>query len=114
MKIGALAVVALAAVAAGCASARMTARSPTTSGARGKPYRLYTHCGVGWARIDGTFWRATKPLSDGNGNPPPGWADPFQEGTLTMRNRTTAEFSSPAGSVTFQRTERTQPPFMCS
>jgi hypothetical protein len=32
----------------------------------------------------GVFWRATRPLSDGNGNPPPGWGNPFQEGRLAF------------------------------
>jgi hypothetical protein len=119
MRIGAVVLVALA--TAGCSSATTTtpaisvmARPPATGGLGGKPYRLYTHCGIAWARIDGTFWRATRPLSDGNTNPPPGWGNPVQEGTLTLKSRTTAEFSSPAGSITFERTGRTEPPFICS
>lgn len=80
---------------------------------RSEPYRLYTHCGIEWTRIHGTFWRAVKPLSDGNGNPPPGWGNPFQQGTLTFTSTTTAVFRSAAGSVTFHRTGRTRPPFLC-
>jgi hypothetical protein len=76
-------------------------------------YRLMTHCGIAWTNIAGTFWRAVHPLSDGHGNPPPGWGNPFQDGTLTL-NGTTARFSSRAGTVTFQRTNRTRPPFLCS
>jgi hypothetical protein len=113
MRIRAPLVLMLAVLAGGCGS-KPTVAGPATSGHRGQAYRLYTHCGVAWARIDGTFWRATRPLSDGNGNPPPGWGNPFQDGTLTFSSPTTAEFSSPAGGVTFKRTERTQPPVVCS
>jgi hypothetical protein len=81
--------------------------------AAGEPYRLMTHCGIAWTNIAGTFWRAEHPLSDGHGNPPPGWGNPFQDGTLTL-NGTTARFSSRAGTVMFQRTHRTRPPFLCS
>ena len=34
-----------------------------------RPYELLTHCGITWARIRGTFWKADHPLSDGHGNP---------------------------------------------
>jgi hypothetical protein len=81
--------------------------------AAGKPYELMTHCGIEWANIEGTFWRAEHPLSDGHGNPPPGCGNPFQSGTLTLTGAT-ARFTSRAGTVTFQRTNRTRPPFLCS
>jgi hypothetical protein len=91
MRIGALVLAALATAAAGCGSVSITTsatgvtRGPSAiAGARGRPYQLYTHCGIAWARIDGTFWRATKPASDGAGNPPRGWGNPFQNGTLTL------------------------------
>jgi hypothetical protein len=114
MKIGVVLVLTLSTVVAGCGSQTMAARPATTIVDRDEPYRLYTHCGIQWARIDGTFWRAWQPLSDGNGNPPTGWGNPFQEGTLIFRSRTTARFISPAGSVTFKRTQRTRPPILCS
>ena len=104
MKVGPL-LVTLGALVAGCGPQVV---------AGGKPYELYTHCGIQWARIDGTFWRATQPLSDGSGNPPRGWGNPFQEGTLIFRSRTRAEFSSSAGSVVFNRTARTESPVICS
>jgi hypothetical protein len=78
------------------------------------PYRLYTHCGIEWAKIKGTFWRAEHPLSDGNGNPPAGWGNPFEPGTLTFTNAKTARFTSAAGTVIFDRTARARPPFICS
>lgn len=105
MKIGGVLVLIVATAAAGCGSQTI---------ARGEPYRLYTHCGIQWARIDGTFWRATPPLSDGSGNPPRGWGNPFQQGTLFFRSRTRAEFTTSAGSVVFKWTGRTQPPVICS
>jgi hypothetical protein len=80
----------------------------------GRPYQLYTHCGIEWTKIDGTFWRAEHPLSDGSGNPPAGWDNPFQNGTLVLVTPTSARFNSPAGRVTFERTSRRQPPAICS
>jgi hypothetical protein len=106
-------VLTLAIVLSACGTTTSAAR-PATSVHRREAYRLYTHCGIHWAKIDGRFWRATRPSSDGSGNPPQGWNNPFEEGTLTFTNPSTAEFSSPAGDVTFQRTNRTQPPLACS
>src|SRR5437588_12010288 len=81
-----------------------------TPGARAIRYQLYTHCGIEWARIKGTFWRAQHPVSDGSGNPPAGWGNPFQLGTLTFTNTKTARFTSPAGTVVFGRIDRYRPP----
>jgi hypothetical protein len=64
--------------------------------------------------IDGTYWRATRRLSDDSGNPPRGWGNPYQQGTLTLLSRTRARFRSAAGGVTFQRTTRSGPPFICA
>lgn len=80
----------------------------------GRPYQLYTHCGIEWAKIAGTFWRATHPLSDSSGNPPAGWGNPYQQGRLVILAPRTARFDSSAGSVTFKRTSRRQPPLLCS
>src|SRR5580704_4003624 len=107
-------VLTLVTVIAGCGSQTTATRLASASARRAESYRLYTHCGIEWAKIEGTFWRATPPLSDGNGNPPAGWGNPFQEGNLAFRGRATATFSSPAGSVTFKRTDRARPPVLCS
>jgi hypothetical protein len=96
----------------GCSSST-TAPQPTQQRS-GKRYQLYTHCGIGWARIGGRWWRAEHPLSDGNGNPPAGWGNPFQNGTLTFTSASSARFDSAAGTVTFERTQRTRPPVICS
>jgi hypothetical protein len=111
-----LATAAAIAVISGCGTgAKLAHNQPAARGQqRGEPYQLYTHCGIAWARIDGRWWRAQHPLSDGNGNPPAGWGNPYQHGTLSLTGKGTARFDSAAGTVTFERTARTNPPFICS
>jgi len=87
--------------------------SPVDS-THGVPFNLYTHCGIEWARIRGTFWRAEHELNDGSGNPPEGWGNPSQAGRLSFQSRRTATFSATAGLVIFHRTSRSKPPFICS
>jgi hypothetical protein len=113
MTVRSLALV-LAAVAAAACGSQTGSSTAKRRGDAGRPYRLYTHCGIEWAKIDGTFWRAKHPLSDGSGNPPAGWGNPVQDGTLVVLGLTTARFESPAGSVTFERTSRMHPPLICS
>jgi hypothetical protein len=114
MELRGLLVLTSVAVTAGCGSQMTASRSTSASARRAESYRLYTHCGIEWAEIEGTFWRASRPLSDGNGNPPAGWGNPFQEGKLAFRGHATAEFSSPVVSITFKRTDRARPPVLCS
>jgi hypothetical protein len=97
-----------------CGSSTSPSGRTTTLALAARPYRLYTHCGIEWARINGTFWRAERALSDGSGNPPAGWGNPFQSGTLVLLSATRARFDSVAGTVTFVRTPRTRPPLICS
>ena len=55
-------------------------KPPRSPGAEtGKPYSytLYTHCGILSAYFDGRRWMADPMLTDGSGNPPPGWGNPF-------------------------------------
>lgn len=108
----ALAAAALAAI--GCGSQTASSARSVTAAHAGRPYKLYTHCGISWAKIDGMFWRATHPLSDGNGNPPAGWGNPFQNGRLVFVGRSKARFESPAGTVAFRRTSRRHRPTLCS
>jgi hypothetical protein len=61
------------------------------------PYSLYTHCGISEASIGGRWYQASPPLSDGNGNPPPGWDDPYQQGTIQVISSAEADFSDSAG-----------------
>jgi hypothetical protein len=122
MTIRRLAIVAATVAIAGCGShttrsAGTTTRTPTRTTTRAlasRAYQLYTHCGIEWAKINGTFWQARHPLSDGNGNPPSGWGNPYQKGTLVFVGATTARFESAPGNVTFERTSLKQPPFICS
>lgn len=58
--------------------------SPATAGASGVPFALYTHCGIYEARVRDTFFVADQPLDDGQGNPPAGWGNPYQPGTMTV------------------------------
>ncbi len=60
-------------------------------------YRLFTHCGVHAAEVDGITFFAQPPLDDGSGNPPPGWGNPYDDGTLTLVDQHTAVFRDPAG-----------------
>ena len=102
MKMRAVAAVAWMLVLTGCGSAQQ-ATSGVSGGASpvstssSVPYSLYTHCGIDWASIDGRWYRASPPLSDGSGNPPAGWGNPDQQGTIQVISDTEAEFTDPAG-----------------
>src|ERR1700730_3582421 len=61
------------------------------------PYDLYTHCGVLSATINRQIFYAVPVLSDGSGNPPPGWGNPYDGGEMTLRSLTTAEFHDSSG-----------------
>jgi len=101
----ALGVVAMTVLLAGCAGGR---GSPATRPAKAssdrpafagsaRPYRLYTHCGIDEARIGNRYFEAAHPLSDGAGNPPAGWGNPYQQGTMTLLSPSTAVFRDGAG-----------------
>ena len=107
-----LGLVAFLTLVMGCGS--QTTRLGQQHTQRAARYTLYTHCGIKWAKIRGTFWRARTPLSDGNGNPPPGWGNPYQAGTLEFVGPNTSVFRSPAGQITLDRTPRTTTPLVCS
>ena len=90
----------------GCASpagtsagASHTAHPATVAGNAPVPYTLYTHCGTYAATIGGRWFVADHPLSDGSGNPPPGWGNPDQPGTIRMLSATAAEFRDGLGHV---------------
>ncbi|MFB8314147.1 hypothetical protein ACFC5T_37330 [Streptomyces sp. NPDC055961] len=68
-----------------------------TPSARTIPFDLYTHCGIDEARIGSTYYEAETPLSDGSGNPPEGWGNPTQRGTMTLESETEAVFTDDAG-----------------
>jgi hypothetical protein len=76
------------------APARTTAG---TAAPKPVPYNLYTHCGIDYVQVGNRYYEATPPLSDGSGNPPPGWGNPYQPGTLTVISPTRAVFTDKAG-----------------
>jgi len=96
-----LATAALAACGTGSAIKADTAAGPSGSGpsatTAARPYRLYTHCGIDEARIGNRYFEAVHPLSDGHGNPPAGWGNPFQQGTMTLLSKSEAVFRDDAG-----------------
>jgi hypothetical protein len=68
----------------------------TAAAPRAIAYNLYTHCGVDEAKIGDRFYQAVTPLTDGNGNPPAGWGNPYQAGTMTLVSATEAVFTDNA------------------
>jgi hypothetical protein len=102
--VGPMAAAAVAGVIAGCASASgprslppVPARPSAAATPKSVPYDLFTHCGIIYARVGNQYYEATPPLSDGSGNPPPGWGNPYQPGTLTLVSPTKAVFTDRAG-----------------
>ena len=96
----------LVAAVTGCASLPRTSAGAshivhpaTVTGNAPVPYTLYTHCGIYAAKIGGRWFVADHPLSDGSGNPPPGWGNPDQPGTIRMLSATAAEFRDSLGHV---------------
>lgn len=76
----------------GCASSAGASISPTAS-----PFALYTHCGINEIRLGSHYYLAETPLSDGQGNPPAGWDNPYQQGTITLISASTAVFQDSKG-----------------
>lgn len=80
-------------------------------------YSLYTHCGIDEANIAGRWFEADSPLFDSNGgNPPNGWDNPYQQGTIRMLSETAAEFRDAQGHVVrfHLRVNATGPIKVCS
>ena len=65
---------------AGCSTKDSPSGPATTPQA---VFTLSTHCGVDDLQLGGEWYeRVGGILDDGNGNPPAGWANPFQEGRI--------------------------------
>jgi len=47
------------------------------------------------SRVGRTFYAASLVLDDGNDNPPTGWGNPGQIGTITVHGNGIAHFSAP-------------------
>src|SRR5665809_168293 len=70
----------------------------------GAPFNLITHCAIRWADFDGVLWQPTEPL-DRREELPAGWETPLQRGVFTVEPPHRTTFTSPAGTLTFARTE---------
>lgn len=75
------------------------ANSPRAAANRDYPITVYTHCGLDRSRFDfdGSFWRALGETSDGQGNPPPGYDNPYDAGMIRLLDGETAEYTSSQG-----------------
>lgn len=72
---------------------------PPQAAGHSMPLQLYTHCGVAGFHLGGHWYaREGGELSDGNGNPPPGWGNPFQPGQVSLsEDGSVAVFTDDAG-----------------
>jgi hypothetical protein len=67
-------------------------------------FQLLTHCGLDSPTamdFDGSFWDpvSSGPASDGNGKPPAGYGNPYDQGTITLISPTRAQYRSRTGTV---------------
>jgi hypothetical protein len=53
-----------------------------------------THCGIDHAIVRGVMYRANPILDNGIPNPPEGWSNPYQVGTMRLDSDGTATFTS--------------------
>ena len=56
-----------------------------------------THCGLTHVNFDGSEWAISGVLSDGSGNPPDGFNNPGDTGTITLTSDETAIWTSEFG-----------------
>lgn len=64
----------------------------------GQELTLSTHCGIDELKFQGQWYeRVGGPLDDGSGNPPAGWDNPEQEGTVTRVDEATLLFTDEVG-----------------
>lgn len=77
-----------------------SANTPAAVAGVDYPISSYTHCGLDRSRIDfdGSFWDPKGDGTvDGQGNPPAGYDDPFDSGTIRLLPDGTAELTSSKG-----------------
>jgi len=89
---------------AGNGLSRYFPRSGRASRGVSYQFQLYTHCGLDWPLamdFDGSFWDpiGPGPASDGNGNPPVGFGNPIDRGTITLISPTLAQYRSSSGTM---------------
>lgn len=94
----------------------LTGCGASAAGTDGQAFSLYTHCGIGVMSYEGRWYeRVGGLLDDGQGNPPAGWGNPYQRGTLA-RNGARLVFQDEAGhrEVFRPRPATASPPPTCS
>jgi hypothetical protein len=100
-------------LATGCGGAVRT-QQESGEESSGKPFRVYTHCGVENVRIDGRWWHAKPPLyNEERSGPPSGWGDPYQDGTLTIESADRAVFEAVGQRVVFVPAPDNEPVRVC-
>lgn len=63
----------------------------------GQDFTLYTHCGIDELQFEDQWYeRFGGVLDDGSGNPPAGWDNPEQEGTIARVDESTLTFTDEA------------------
>ena len=102
----ALVLAACGGTAAQAAKPAAPSRTAAATAGSARPYLLYTHCGIDEARIGNRYFEALHPLSDGSGNPPTGWGNPYQKGTVTLLSPAKAVFRDDAGHQVLFRLRR--------
>jgi len=90
--------------------------SSGTAAVGGEPFSLYTHCGIRELTFGGRWYeRVGGALDDGQGNPPHGWDNPYQAGTLTSSGSTVLFRDRTGHREVFQlRPGATGPKVICS
>jgi hypothetical protein len=90
--------------------------SSSTVANGGEPFSLYTHCGIHELTFGGRWYeRVGGALDDGQGNPPQGWDNPYQAGTLTSSGPTVLFRDHAGHREVFQlRPGATRPKVICS
>jgi len=76
-----------------------SASSPAAVAGIDYPISIYTHCGLDRSRIDfdGSFWDPIGETSDGQGNPPAGYDNPYDGGVIRLLADGTGEYTSSQG-----------------
>jgi hypothetical protein len=77
------------------------------------PVDLSTHCGVRGMDLGGVWFAADPPLVQGAGDPPPGWDEPSQRGTVTLLSSDAAVFRDDAGHEVRLRADESARPAPC-
>ena len=86
--------------ATSCSEREEKPRCPGAEIGKAYPFALYTHCGIRSADFDGRRWIADPIL--GSANPPPGWGNPADKGSMELVSEDRARFyqhQGPSGRV---------------